>query len=46
MANPHRLRIDYRVEATDKTAKDYQNQEDVIAESSVEVIPDASFNCP
>lgn len=46
LANPHRLRIDYRVEATDKTAKDYQNQEDVIAESSVEVIPDASFNCP
>ena len=35
--NPHRLRIDYRV----------QNQEnDVIARSSVEVIPDASFKCP
>ncbi|CCI17490.1 Type 4 pilin-like protein [Microcystis aeruginosa PCC 9807] len=44
--NPHRLRIDYRVEATDKTAKDYPNQENVIAQSSVEVIPDASFNCP
>jgi hypothetical protein len=36
-ANPHRLLIDYRV----------QNQEnDVIARSSVEVIPDASFKCP
>ena len=36
-ANPHRLRIDYQV----------QNQEnDVIAKSSVEVIPDASFKCP
>jgi hypothetical protein len=36
-ANPHRLLIDYRV----------QNQEnDVIARSSVEVIPDASFECP
>jgi hypothetical protein len=35
--NPHRLRIDYRV----------QNQEnDVIARSSVEVIPNASFKCP
>ncbi|NCS06089.1 MAG: type 4 pilin [Microcystis aeruginosa G13-07] len=45
-ANPHRLRIDYRVEATDKTTKDYPNQENVIAESSVEVVPDASFKCP
>jgi len=44
--NPHRLRIDYRVEATDKTTKDYRNQENVIAKSSVEVIPDASFKCP
>ena len=44
--HPHRLRIDYRVEATDETPKDYPNQEDVIAESSVEVIPDASFKCP
>ena len=36
-ANPHRLLIDYRV----------QNQEnDVIARSSVEVIPNASFKCP
>ncbi|WP_286823807.1 type 4 pilin [Microcystis sp. LSC13-02] len=46
-ANPHRLRIDYQVKlATDKTPKDYPNQENVIAESSVEVIPDASFKCP
>jgi Tfp pilus assembly protein PilV len=45
-ANPHRLRIDYRVEATDKNYKDYPNQENVIAESSVEVIPNASFKCP
>jgi hypothetical protein len=45
--NPHRLRIDYQVKlATDKTPKDYPNQENVIAESSVEVIPDASFKCP
>jgi len=44
--HPHRLRIDYRVEATDETPKDYPNQEDVIAESSVEVVPDASFECP
>ena len=47
--HPHRLRIDYRVEATveatDETPKDYPNQEDVIARSSVEVIPDASFEC-
>jgi Tfp pilus assembly protein PilV len=46
-ANPHRLRIDYQVKlATGETPNDYQNQENVIAESSVEVIPDASFNCP
>jgi hypothetical protein len=46
-AHPHRLRIDYRVQlATGQTADDYPNQEDVIARSSVEVIPDASFNCP
>ena len=47
-ANPHRLRIDYRVQlATGQIADDYQNQEnDVIARSSVEVIPDASFKCP
>ena len=45
-ANPHRLRIDYRVKlAKDQTADDYRNQEDVIATSSVEVIPDASFKC-
>ncbi|BCU11934.1 MULTISPECIES: hypothetical protein [Microcystis] len=44
-ANPHRLRIDYRVEVTDQTPKDYPNQENVIARSSVEVIPDASFQC-
>ena len=45
-ANPHRLRIDYRVEATGQTPKDYPNQENVIVKSSVEVIPDASFKCP
>ncbi|TRV42765.1 MAG: type 4 pilin [Microcystis panniformis Mp_MB_F_20051200_S9] len=46
-ANPHRLRIDYRVQlATGQTADDYRNQENVIAKSSVEVIPDASFKCP
>jgi len=45
-ANPHRLRIDYRVQlATGETANDYRNQKDVIANSSVEVIPDASFEC-
>jgi Tfp pilus assembly protein PilV len=49
--NPHRLRIDYRVElATGQIANDYQTQnregERVIAKSSVEVIPDASFRCP
>ena len=46
-ANPHRLRIDYQVQlATGQIADDYQNQENVIAKSSVEVIPDASFECP
>lgn len=46
-ANPHRLRIDYQVQlATGQIADDYQNQENVIARSSVEVIPDASFKCP
>ena len=46
-AHPHRLRIEYEVRlADDQTPKDYPNQENVIAESSVEVIPDASFNCP
>ena len=46
-ANPHRLRIDYQVQlATGQIADDYQNQENVIAKSSVEVIPDASFQCP
>jgi hypothetical protein len=46
-ANPHRLRIDYRVQlATGQIADDYRNQENVIARSSVEVIPDASFKCP
>ena len=45
-ANPHRLRIDYRVQlATGETANDYRKQKDVIANSSVEVIPDASFEC-
>ena len=45
--NPHRLRIDYRVQlATGQIADDYRNQENVIARSSVEVIPDASFKCP
>jgi hypothetical protein len=45
--NPHRLRIEYEVRLADpKTANDYPNQENVIAKSSVEVIPDASFKCP
>ncbi len=45
--NPHRLRIEYEVRlADDQTPKDYPNQENVIAKSSVEVIPDASFKCP
>ena len=46
-ANPHRLLIEYEVRLADpKTANDYPNQENVIAKSSVEVIPDASFKCP
>jgi len=46
-ANPHRLRIEYEVRlADDQTADDYPNQENVIAKSSVEVIPNASFECP
>jgi Tfp pilus assembly protein PilV len=46
-ANPHRLRIDYQVQlATGQTADDDRNQENIIARSSVEVIPDASFKCP
>lgn len=46
-ANPHRLRIDYQVQlATGQIADDYRNQENVIARSSVEVIPNASFKCP
>ena len=45
--NPHRLRIEYEVRLADaKTANDYPNQENVIAKSYVEVIPDASFKCP
>jgi Tfp pilus assembly protein PilV len=45
--NPHRLRIEYEVRlADDQTADDYPNQENVIAKSSVEVIPNASFKCP
>ena len=45
--NPHRLRIEYEVRlADDQTADDYPNQENVIAKSSVEVIPDASSKCP
>ncbi|MBE9246584.1 type 4 pilin [Microcystis aeruginosa LEGE 00239] len=45
--NPHRLRIEYEVRlADDQTADDYPNQENVIAKSSVEVIPNASFECP
>ena len=45
--NPHLLRIDYKVRlATSQTTNDYPNQENVIASSSVEVIPDASFKCP
>ncbi len=46
-ANPHRLSINYQVKlATGQVANDYRNQENVIAKSSVEVIPDASFKCP
>lgn len=46
----HRLRINYKVRSTEfagrKAPKDYVNQETVIATSSFEVIPDASFQCP
>lgn len=42
----HRLRIDYQIKLVNDQAKDYQNQETVIATSSFEVIPDASFQCP
>lgn len=46
-AHPHRLRIEYEVRLADgEPANDYRNQENVIAKSSVEVIPDASFKCP
>jgi len=45
--HPHRLRIEYEVSLADsEIANDYRNQENVIARSSVEVIPDASFECP
>jgi hypothetical protein len=55
-ANPHLLRIEYKVKlADDEIANDYQTQEKderseqegkFLAKSSVEVIPDASFKCP
>ncbi|CCI12647.1 Type 4 pilin-like protein [Microcystis aeruginosa PCC 9806] len=55
-AHPHRLRIEYKVKLADgEIASDYQTQErderneeegKFLAKSSVEVIPDASFNCP
>ncbi len=55
-ANPHRLRIEYKVKLADnEIANDYQTQEKderseqegkFLAKSSVEVIPDASFECP
>jgi hypothetical protein len=55
-ANPHRLRIEYKVKLADSAiADDYQTQEreerdevegKFLAESSVEVIPNASFKCP
>jgi hypothetical protein len=55
-ANPHRLRIEYKVKLADSAiADDYQTQEreerdevegKFLAKSSVEVIPDASFKCP
>ena len=55
-ANPHLLRIEYKVKlADDEIANDYQTQEKderseqegkFLAKSSVEVIPDASFECP
>lgn len=54
-ANPHRLRIEYKVKLADnEIANDYQTQEKderseqegkFLAKSSVEVIPDASFEC-
>jgi hypothetical protein len=54
--NPHRLRIEYKVKLADsEIANDYQTQEreerderegKFLARSSVEVIPDASFECP
>ncbi len=54
--NPHLLRIEYKVKlADDEIANDYQTQErderseqegKFLAKSSVEVIPDASFECP
>ena len=55
-ANPHLLRIEYKVKLADgEIANDYQTQErderneeegKFLAKSSVEVIPDASFECP
>lgn len=55
-ANPHRLRIEYKVKLADgEIPNDYQTQErderneqegKFLAKSSVEVIPDASFECP
>jgi len=55
-AHPHRLRIEYKVKLADgEIASDYQTQErderneeegKFLAKSSVEVIPDASFECP
>ena len=54
--NPHLLRIEYKVKLADnEIANDYQTQEKderseqegkFLAKSSVEVIPDASFECP
>jgi hypothetical protein len=54
--NPHLLRIEYKVKlADDEIANDYQTQErderseqegKFLAKSSVDVIPDASFECP
>jgi len=54
--NPHLLRIEYKVKLADgEIASDYQTQErderneeegKFLAKSSVEVIPDASFECP
>ncbi|MCA2626409.1 MAG: type 4 pilin [Microcystis sp. M20BS1] len=55
-AHPHRLRIEYKVKLADgEIANDYQTQEKderneeegkFLAKSSVEVVPDASFECP